>query len=104
MRRGDGIKRYSADELRRMRSGSRTDRSRIEARSEGELERSIADDPDWKDVPEDWWRKAEPVPGGNKKLLSLRIDDDVVTWFRGQGRGYQTLMNNVLRAYMRANR
>ncbi|MCC6868558.1 MAG: BrnA antitoxin family protein [Burkholderiales bacterium] len=39
-----------------------------------------------------------------KTLLSLRIDSDVVEWFRGQGRGYQSRMNALLRAYMDANR
>ena len=39
-----------------------------------------------------------------KTLLSLRIDSDVVEWFRGQGRGYQSRMNALLRAYMEAHR
>ena len=42
----------------------------------------------------------KPVP--KKSLLSLRIDEDVVTWFRAQGRGYQSQMNALLRAYMEA--
>src|SRR5436853_494234 len=39
-----------------------------------------------------------------KTLLSLRIDSDVVEWFRGQGRGYQSRMNALLRAYMQAHK
>jgi uncharacterized protein (DUF4415 family) len=39
-----------------------------------------------------------------KTLLSLRVDADVVEWFRAQGRGYQSRMNALLRAYMDANR
>ena len=39
-----------------------------------------------------------------KTLLSLRVDSDVVTWFRAQGRGYQSRMNALLRAYMDAHR
>src|ERR1700730_18484060 len=39
-----------------------------------------------------------------KTLLSLRVDSDVVEWFRGQGRGYQSRMNALLRAYMDAHR
>lgn len=35
-----------------------------------------------------------------KKLVSVRYDEDVIAWYRQQGKGYQTLMNNVLRAYM----
>ena len=39
-----------------------------------------------------------------KQLLSLRVDSDVVEWFRAQGRGYQSRMNALLRAYMNAHR
>ena len=44
----------------------------------------------------------EPVP--KKSLLSLRIDADVLEWFRSQGRGYQSRMNALLRAYMKAHK
>ncbi len=39
----------------------------------------------------------EPV---SKQLLSLRIDRDVVEWFRATGKNYQSRMNAVLRAYV----
>lgn len=39
-----------------------------------------------------------------KALFSLRVDADVVEWFRAQGRGYQSRMNALLRAYMDAHR
>ncbi len=42
-----------------------------------------------------------PVP--KKALLSLRVDADVVAWFRAQGAGYQSRMNALLRAYMEAH-
>ena len=35
-----------------------------------------------------------------KALLSLRVDPDVLAWFRARGPGYQTQMTTVLRAYM----
>ncbi len=38
-----------------------------------------------------------------KQQVTLRIDSDVLTWFRGQGRGYQTRINALLRAYMEAH-
>jgi uncharacterized protein (DUF4415 family) len=38
-----------------------------------------------------------------KALLSLRIDSDVIEWFRQQGAGYQSRMNALLRAYMEAH-
>ena len=39
-----------------------------------------------------------------KSLLSLRIDSDVVKWFKAQGPGYQSRMNALLRAYMQAHK
>jgi uncharacterized protein (DUF4415 family) len=44
----------------------------------------------------------EPVP--KKSLLSLRVDSDVLEWFRAQGRGYQSRMNALLRAFMKAHK
>jgi uncharacterized protein (DUF4415 family) len=43
-------------------------------------------------------------PVSRKALLSLRIDSDVVEWFRAQGAGYQSRMNALLRAYMEAHK
>jgi uncharacterized protein (DUF4415 family) len=41
---------------------------------------------------------------GSKSLLSLRVDSDVLSWFRSQGPGYQSRMNALLRAYMQAHK
>ena len=38
-----------------------------------------------------------------KTQITLRIDSDVIEWFKSQGRGYQTHINELLRAYMEAN-
>ena len=38
-----------------------------------------------------------------KELVSIRIDPDVLSWFRQQGRRYQTRMNAVLRSYVEAH-
>lgn len=39
-----------------------------------------------------------------KRQLTLRIDEDVLEWFRAKGRGYQTQINALLRAYVAAHR
>jgi uncharacterized protein (DUF4415 family) len=39
----------------------------------------------------------------NKAQLTIRVDRDVLVWFKSQGRGYQTRINSLLRAYMEAN-
>jgi len=38
-----------------------------------------------------------------KELVSIRVDPDVLGWFRQQGRKYQTRMNAVLRSYVEAH-
>ena len=43
-------------------------------------------------------------PVTKKALLSLRIDEDVIEWFKAQGSGYQSRMNALLRAYMEAHK
>ncbi|MBD2151399.1 BrnA antitoxin family protein [Pseudanabaena sp. FACHB-1277] len=35
-----------------------------------------------------------------KKAVSIRLDSDVLDWFKGQGKGYQSIINNVLRTYV----
>jgi len=94
------IRRYTADELRAMiaRGEDRTDWARVDAKTEEELEQDIASDPDWKDIPKDWYLNAVPVRP--KKLLSLRLDTDLVEWFKQQGPGYQTRINAALRAFV----
>jgi len=43
-------------------------------------------------------------PVVRKKQLTLRMDSDVIEWFKRQGRGYQTKINALLRAYMDEHR
>ncbi len=59
-------------------------------------------DIDISDIPEldeDFWKNAKVVVPPHKKAISLRVDEDMLEWFREQGRGYQSLMNAVLRSY-----
>jgi uncharacterized protein (DUF4415 family) len=102
MEKEKGIRRFSETELeaRRSRGESRTDLARVRAKTAEELERDIASDSDFSDVPEDWYKSAEAVMPTPKKLLSLRLDSDVVDWFKQQGPGYQTRINAVLRAFV----
>jgi uncharacterized protein (DUF4415 family) len=43
-------------------------------------------------------------PVGRKTQVTLRIDEDVLTWFKKQGRGYQTRINALLKAYKEAHK
>lgn len=103
MEKEKDIRRFSERDLeeRRARGKSRTDLERVQAKTEEELERDIASDPDFAGVPEDWIESAEAVMPTPKRLISLRLDNDVVDWFKSQGPGYQTRINAVLRAFVR---
>lgn len=62
---------------------------------------------DFSDIPRlgpDFWRKAKLRMPQKKESITLRLDPDVVAWFRKSGRGYQTRMNAVLRSYVQAAR
>ena len=48
------------------------------------------------------WAQATVVMPPGKSAISLRLDTDVLAWFKAQGRGYQTRINAVLRSYMEA--
>ena len=61
------------------------------------------EDIDFLDIPEttaEFWKNAYIVIPGGKAPVSLRLDRDVLDWFKTLGRGYQTRINAVLRAYM----
>jgi uncharacterized protein (DUF4415 family) len=45
--------------------------------------------------------KLKPVP--RKTQITLRLDTEVLHWFKAQGKGYQTNINALLKAYMEAN-
>ena len=66
--------------------------------------KSIKDkDIDYSDIPEldeSFFKKAKLELPVNKKAISLRIDSDVLNWFKKQGEGYQTKINGILKAFM----
>lgn len=64
------------------------------------------EDIDYTDLPEldaDFFRKARVVVPPGKKQLTIRLDADVLSWLKNQGRGYQSRINAILRAYYEAH-
>ena len=49
------------------------------------------------DLEECFWENAKMVTPITKKAVSIRLDSDVLDWFEDQGKGYQSIINNVLR-------
>lgn len=66
--------------------------------SEAEIARTSPRD--LADLPADFWDGATLVMPVAKEAISLRVDQDVLRWFRSLGPRYQTRMNAVLRSYM----
>ena len=96
------ITRVSLKQARRMKS--LTDWARLDAMTEEEIERNAADDPDNPPWTEEDWANARVVWPQGKAPVTLRLDKDIIAWFKRQGRGYQTRINAVLRAFVEAQK
>ena len=72
----------------------------LERVSAAEIERAVAEDPDAAPILDEAWlakaRRVEP----EKELISIRLDKDVLDFFRRKGPKYQTRINAVLRAFV----
>jgi uncharacterized protein (DUF4415 family) len=81
-----------------------TDWARLDAMTEEEIERNAAEDPDNPPWTEEEWARARVVWPQGKALVTLRLDRDIIAWFKVRGRGYQTRINAVLRAFVEAQK
>jgi uncharacterized protein (DUF4415 family) len=95
------ITRVSGDEARLLKG--ETDYARLDAMTDDDIARAVADDPDAPPLDIDWTKARLVLPPG-KDVITLRLDRDVLDWFRAQGKGYQTRINQVLRAFYEARR
>jgi len=70
--------------------------------------KSIADkNIDYSEIPElskEFFENALLELPKEKKAISLRVDIDVLKWFKSQGENYQTRMNTILRAFMKSRK
>ncbi len=96
---------YMAEELHTMRKSgaSQTDGACAGDMSQEALEASIAADADEAGMEVDWAHAQISLPEP-KAVLNMRVDQDVLAFFKQTGRGYQTRINAVLRAYVEAQR
>ena len=91
----------SSDEARHLKG--ETDTARLDAMTDADIAKAVADDSDSPPLDLDW-SKARLVPPLGKDIVTLRLDSDLLEWFRGQGKGYQTRINQVLRTFFEAKR
>ena len=96
--------RTTSAELVRMEDKS--DWDRVSALTDADIDQAITDDQDAAPVLDDaFWRNAEILdPRHEKSTITMRVDDDVLDFFKSGGAGYQSRMNAVLRAYVYARR
>ena len=85
------------------RRKGKTDWAAVDALTDEEIEASIANDPDWQEFKDVDWSKAVLVIPPKKKAISIRLDEDVLDYFKKEGAGYQRRMNAVLRSFMQQN-
>jgi uncharacterized protein (DUF4415 family) len=81
---------------------SKSNRARINRWTDAEIEKMAASDPEHPALDVAFWKGVERLP--RKEAISIKLDGDVLAFFRKQGRGYQTRINAVLRRYMQAQR
>ena len=58
---------------------------------------------DFSDIPEttsEFWEDAEVKMPVEKTAISIRLDKDILEFFKKQGKGYQSKINAVLRSYV----
>lgn len=103
MKKDKNIKSYTAAELKAKRAESRTDLHRVDAVTDAELERLVAEDEDERGIQPDWTRAKLVLPQA-KQSVHLRLDGEIIAFFKSQGKGHISRMQAVLKAYVDAHR
>ncbi len=97
------ITRGSLKQARKMKG--ETDWARVNALTDEDIAHAVAEDPDaapfWTEAD---WANARVVWPEGKAPVTLRLDRDILAWFKLQGRGYQTRINAVLRSFVEARK
>jgi len=81
------------------RRKGKTDWPAVDALTDKEIEVAVRNDPDAVPLNVDWSNAILIIPP-KKKAISIRVDEDVLDYFKKEGAGYQRRINAVLRSYM----
>ena len=81
----------------------KTDWARVRALGDKEIRSAIERDPEVRPTDASFWTNAKLVVPAAKQTITIRLDADLLEWFRNQ-KGYQTRINAVLRTYMDAQK
>jgi uncharacterized protein (DUF4415 family) len=82
--------------------GAGTDWGKLRRMSAARIRKGIVADPEAHATDAEFWKSAQVVMPTPKEIVTMRLDADLLRWFRQQ-RGYQTRINAILRAYMQAH-
>jgi len=83
------------------RRPGRTDWQRVDRQTDADIRAAVAADPDAAPLRDaEWFRTARIEEPQQKERISIKLDSDVLSFFRKQGPRYQTRINAVLRAFM----
>jgi uncharacterized protein (DUF4415 family) len=86
----------------------KTDWARLRAMTDRDIERAVRNDPDAAPILNDrWLRNAKlvmPIERKPRVAISLRVERDVIDWFKALGGPYQSRMHAVLKAFVEAHR
>jgi uncharacterized protein (DUF4415 family) len=101
MTKKERIVKHTDKELRarQERGESKSNWAQASTMTDAEIEAAIADDPDETGMVVDWSKASIELPQP-KAILNMRVDYEVLQFFRNQGKGYQTKINAVLRSYV----
>ena len=87
------------------RRSGKTDWKAVDALSDRAIERAVKADLDAAPIlDKNWFKHATIVMPERKVPISLRMDREVVEWFKARGNRYQSQINGVLKAYVQAHR
>jgi uncharacterized protein (DUF4415 family) len=78
-------------------------KAKLRRRTPAQIRQAIAADPEVHPTTAAFWKRAKVVLPTPKTIVSIRLDADLLKWFR-QHPGYQTRINAILRSYMRAHK
>jgi uncharacterized protein (DUF4415 family) len=81
------------------RRKGKTDWARVDKLTDEDIAKAVANDPDAAPIDIDWSDAVLIIPT-RKKAISIRVDEDVLDFFKKEGDGYQRRINAVLRSYM----
>ncbi len=79
-------------------SQGRANLARLRRVSDADIARTSP--PELRNIPDEFWQNARIVVPVSKQAISIRLDTDVIEWFRATGPKYQTRINAVLRSYV----